>query len=211
MKKQIRLLVEGLFKDLYDIEDQKNDDIDIADEYISYRIGDIYYDYKEPYAICCGTKKEFKDGTARFALIKQEMSRVKWCEENIYIEKLKKINCKTNQGNICSVNKLGHIDEKGYENTQIMKRNYDLKYFPIFKYCCQLGENVYVPAIDELSRMYLNLIKLNKESILTNLYYWSSSQFKELGAIALDIEYDDIYINVKSADISVKPFINIYA
>ena len=211
MKKQMRLLVESLFDDLYDIEDQKNDDIDIADEYISYRIGDIYYDDKEPYAICCGTKKEFKDRTARFALIKHEMSKVEWCEENMYIKKLKKFNFKTDQGTICSVNKLGHIDENGYENTQIIRNNYDLKYFPIFKYCCQLGENVYVPAIDELSRMYLNLSKLNKESILTGLYYWSSSQFDELGAIALDIIEDDIYINVKNADINIKPFINIYA
>ena len=37
MKKQIRLLVEGLFDDLYDIEDQKNLDTEISDNYIIYK------------------------------------------------------------------------------------------------------------------------------------------------------------------------------
>ena len=31
MNKNIRLLIEGLFDDLYDIEDQKNLDTDLAD------------------------------------------------------------------------------------------------------------------------------------------------------------------------------------
>ncbi len=37
MNKQIRLLLEDLFDDLYDIEDQKNLDTEISDNYIIYK------------------------------------------------------------------------------------------------------------------------------------------------------------------------------
>ena len=48
------------------------------------------------------------------------------------------------------MNDFQHIDENGYKNTQIIKNNYNISEFPAFEYCLNLGDNVYLPAIDEL-------------------------------------------------------------
>lgn len=50
-----------------------------------------------------------------------------------------------------------HIDEQGFQITQIIKNNYDLNNFPVFKNCCELGDDIYLPAIDELQIMFLNI------------------------------------------------------
>ena len=69
-----------------------------------------------------------------------------------------------------------NIDENGYENTQIIKNNHDINKFPAFKYCINLGDNVYLPAIDELSIIYLHKEKL-KNIINFDIYdIWSSTQ-----------------------------------
>jgi len=48
------------------------------------------------------------------------------------------------------MNDFQHIDENGYENTQIIKNNYNISEFPAFEKCIKLGDNIYLPAIDEL-------------------------------------------------------------
>lgn len=45
MKQNIKILVEKLFDDLYDIEDNKNLDIEISDEYLTYTVGDMQIKY----------------------------------------------------------------------------------------------------------------------------------------------------------------------
>ena len=46
MKNSIRLLVENLFDDLYDIDQETNSEVDLADDVYSYKLGDIFY-YKK--------------------------------------------------------------------------------------------------------------------------------------------------------------------
>ena len=43
MKNSIRLLVENLFDDLYDIDQETNSEVDLADDVYSYKLGDIFY------------------------------------------------------------------------------------------------------------------------------------------------------------------------
>ena len=49
-----------------------------------------------------------------------------------------------------SFNDFMHINENGYNNTQIIKNKYNISEFPIFEECCKLGDNIYLPSIDEL-------------------------------------------------------------
>ena len=194
MKKQIRLLVEGLFKDLYDIEDQRNIDTEISDNYITYRVGDIFYQNKKPYAICCGNNEDFKDNKQRFALLTYEF-RNQWCTCMTSISKLTIHNYPTPKP--ITSNKF--IDENGYENTQIMKRNYNLKYFPAFDNCVSHGDNVYLPAINELIRLFLNknllnnIIKKYKGILLEDYTYWTSTYINDIYAYCLYYTYNNYY------------------
>ena len=92
--------------------------------------------------------------------------------------------------NLSNKNDFMHIDEDGYNNTQIIKNKHNLNDFPVFKECCNLGDNIYLPAIDELQILFLNL-ESNKNNLRTNIneikkefnlnyninqyLYWSSS------------------------------------
>ena len=216
MKKQIKLLVEKLFDDLYDIEDEKNIDTDLTDEYIKYDFGDIYYQNKKPYAICLGAD-DFKDFTNRFILLTKNTPELSWLKKgtnniryNItepqfhkFDKLVDEIEDKIDEGeiskddydeddpdlkkyfgfNVWGINNVLEIDENGYENTQIIKNNYDLNNYLAFKYCCELGDNVYLPAIDELQYMFCRLKglqknyynKLKEHLQLQYTYLWSSS------------------------------------
>ena len=67
MKKQIRLLIENLFDDEFNnIYNDTDLDTDITDEYMGYSVGDIVYENKKPYAICCGDKSDFQNNQPRF-------------------------------------------------------------------------------------------------------------------------------------------------
>ena len=197
MKKQIRLLVEGLFDDLYDIEDNKNLDTEIADKFITYKVGDIFYKNKKPYAICCGDKENFIDNNQRFYLFNQYKfnpivqdntkqffinGKSKKIDDNLKIENKDK-------------NNLKHIDENGYENTQSLLKikcnkneSCAINYFKILN---KHYNNVYFPAIDEIQIFLFNLDIIN--SIIKKLIgtqfsekdtdklwdcYWSSTQTK---------------------------------
>ena len=120
MKEHIRLLVENLFNDIYDIDNENNLTIEIADELYNYKMGDIYYLNKNPYAICCGESFMFSDNRTRFLLLEKPGIN-KFAKVPSYLEILGKKN---------------ENDENGYENTQIIKNEYYLKSFPAFEYCC---------------------------------------------------------------------------
>ena len=198
MKKQIRLLVESLFDDeIFNITDDI--DIEITNEYIgNYKVGDIIYENKKPYAICCGDKNQFKDITPRFCLINSDRL-LNWCKDKI----LKCINELDSHEYKVRVNGFQPVDENGYENTQIIKNNYDLNYFPAFKYCCDLGVNVYLPAIDELQILFQYQEKLNNmfkkfKGINIDVYntYWSSTQYiKDYGCSLLFDMYNGHILN----------------
>ena len=147
MKKQIRLLVENLFDDLYDIDQETNYDIDLADNVYYYDIGDFIYRNKKLYAICCGSKNDFQDNESRFILYEKLSGKI-YAKVPSYLEIL---------------GKKTETDENGFNNTQIIKNEYYVKSFPAFEYCCKFGDDVYLPAIHELKVLYDNydiLIKI---------------------------------------------------
>lgn len=176
MRKQVRLLIENVFDDLYDIDQENNLSIDIADEHLNmYNIGDIYYDKKKPYAICCGLKSDFQDNQPRFILIKKDFKDKRWCiyqdkrygiyEEGDYNRSLMKLLGLHTLDNfyLKSQNDFKQIDEKGHENTQKIYNKYYMEEFPACWFCCRDGYQVYLPAIDELQKLYLNKDKINEK------------------------------------------------
>ena len=202
MKKQIHLLIENLFDDLYDIDQENNLTIDVADKIYKYEVGTIYYKDKKPYAICASTENSLQDFEQRFILITKEFPKLKWSENRIDYNDFNYENYHQFDDIIDDIEsrednydkndpdqrryfgfniKRGwtdflEIDEKGYENTQMIKNNFDLSKFPAFEYCCKLGDDVYLPAIDELQIMYVLKDKLKSEYFLPKYnYIWSSS------------------------------------
>lgn len=159
MKKQIRLLVENLFDDLYDIEDQKNLDTDLADQYLNYKIGDFWYYNKDPYAICCGEPDDFQDKEPRFVFNEKLYYEEYTADPNYYDKKF-----------IVYHNEYfsQNIDETGYENTKnlfnmFVKKNLDL--YPHLKYCKSIGDFAYIPAEKELITLLTNRDKLKNTEL----------------------------------------------
>ena len=192
MKKQIRLLIENLFDDDFNnIYNDTNLDSEISDEYMGYKVGDIIYKNKKPYAVCCGEKQYFTDNKPRFMSFQIYMADyLKWSNINTVIPKLKIYN-DFDKFNILNKSSIKHIDEDGYENTQIIKNNYNLSYFPAFKYCLSFGDNVYLPAIDELQILFINRQKLNNidKKNYHAVGFWSSSQRSVNKAIAFTFSW----------------------
>ena len=191
MKRSIRLLVENLFDDLYDINQENNLTIDIADNmYKDNKVGDIYYKNKVPYAIYCSDKSDFNDKKQRFVFFTfDNLKTFQWTTTSKTCNLIKKIGVIDQDFVHFQISKSKQIkfDEKGYENTQYIKTNFDINDFPAFKYCIEFNENAYLPAIDELQVMFKNIDILNdniskflhKDNIiLYNSLYWSSTQFK---------------------------------
>ena len=167
MRKQIRLLIENLFDDEFnDIYNDTDLDTEITDEYMGYKVGDIIYENKKPYAICCGDKSDFQNNKFRFCLY-NKMTVKKW--STIY--------------DINSINDFNN----GLLNLQAVLKEHDIKKFPAFNYCYKLGENVYLPAINELKILYKNLDKLK---VLNNIEFnlnimWTSNEMQESPQYAL--------------------------
>ena len=227
MKKSIRLLIENLFDDLYDIDQETNSEIDLADQIYQYEIGNFLYQNKEPYAICCSENTDFQDKYQRFVLFTVDnLKSFYWGKFGKSIKNIKSIN-----QSFCHLqmtkSKIIRFDEKGYENTQIIKNNYDINDFPAFKYCLEFDNDAYLPAIDELQIMYKNMDILNgciskledtyKDNIiLYNTHYWSSTQFsgfnlrqRAIFFSAFDKDFGYIYYDKKQLFHHVQPFIKI--
>ena len=203
MKKQIRLLVENLFDDEFNnIYNDTDLDTDITDEYMGYSVGDIVYENKKPYAICCGDKKDFKDKQQRFCLYKQYKYKLQWRNKNI-----NKVIKQIEPGfyKLINSNDRQYIDENGYGNTIFIKNNFNISDFPVFKYCCKFGDNVYIPAIDELSVWYLNRekIKYINKSIT---WYWSSTSCSNCTVYGLNL-IDSYISNFRTFDVM---FVNLF-
>ena len=175
MNKQIRLLIESFFDDeIFNVENDIKSDIEDLGRYYDYKVGEIYYQNKKPYAVCCGDKSYFNDNKPRFCLLNDSVNDFKWSTS---FKIIKELNINNIPGfYLSSINDFKHIDENGYENTQVIKNNYYISDFPAFKYCINLGDNVYLPAIDELQMMYLNKDKQDIYSFSGD-YYWSSTQY----------------------------------
>ena len=204
MNNSIRLLVKGFFDDeIFDVGNDINTDIEDLGRYYDYQIGNIIYQNKKPYAICCGESKQFKDNKPRFCLY-DETNSFDW---KIQYKLVKELNCfKINYFYLNTFNDFKHIDEDGYGNTQIINNNYNIFAFPAFKYCIELGKNVYLPAIDELQIMLLNKNKLGKYR-LHDYSYWSSTQQSNYGAYNIDFF---VSFCGKKSSLLVRPFFHIY-
>ena len=209
MHKNIRLLVESFFDDeIFNVEnDIKSDLEDLGRYYYDYQVGDIFYQNKKPYAICCGDKTQFKDNNFRFCLLTKLPKKLQWSIK----ERKQIINDITTISYSKRCNTFSAIDEKGYFNTYIIKNNYDINEFPAFEYCINLGDNVYLPAIDELQVMYLNKDILNNKlsNNIFNDYYWSSTQFSGVDAIKINLKNNYLGAGFKLFGYKVIPFIKI--
>ena len=206
MNKNIRLLVEGFFDDeIFNVGNDIKSNIEDLGRYYDYQVGEIIYQNKKPYAICCGDKKYFKDNKQRFCLLNNFKNFLNWRNSNKLV---KELDCfKFNYFNLNSFNDFRHIDEDGYGNTQIIKNNYDISEFPAFEYCINLGDNVYLPSIDELQIMYLNEDKLGKYSFKGGCY-WSSTQYSVSSAEFITINIGAISICGKdNSSLRVQSFI----
>lgn len=229
MKKQIRLLVENLFDELYDIDQESDLTVDIADNMYQYQLGDFWYYNKYPHAICCSDKSDFNDKKQRFVFFTfDNLKNFQWSSNSKTSKLIKKISAIERDFVHFQITKSRQIrfDEKGYENTQYIKNNFDINYFPAFKYCIEFHNDAYLPAIDELQIMYKNIDLLNdniskleslyKENIiLYNSHYWSSTQFKGFNlkqrAVFFSIykDYGFISYDKKFVYNSIQPFIKI--
>ena len=204
MNKNIRLLIEGFFDDeIFNTDNNIKTDIEDLGKYYDYKVDDIFYQNKKPYAICCGESKYFKDNKPRFCLYEDSKKDLHWGTDSWIIKELDYFDFE--YFDLKSFNEFKHIDENGYKNTQIIKNNYDITEFPAFEECIELGDNVYLPTIDELWMMYLNKDKLGKYSF-SDSYYWSSSQYS--ATIAYSIYTNNGYITTeyKSDSFRVRPF-----
>ena len=218
-----KVLNENLFDDIYNIEDEKNIDTEIVDEYITYNIGDIYYKNKNPYAICCGSKKQFKDNIPRFLLL-NKMGYDLWSIDFDKIPEFK--NIYTDECILKTKHDMIRVDEDGYENTQIIKNNYNISDFPAFEYCTELGNNVYLPSIDELEILYLNKNEIKKRADMQKRQMkflfnevielsgkvkriTSSSQTSKYTTYTIDFTYGKVEDKQKSTFMFILPFVKI--
>ena len=69
----------------------------------------------------------------------------------------------------------------GKANTDKIMARSDSDYFPAFKWCRAKGSSWYLPAVDELKKIYNNMSVLNATlqkygATLNNSYYWSSTE-----------------------------------
>ena len=185
MNKQIRLLVETFFDDeIFNVDNDIKSNIEDLGRYYDYKVGDIYYLNDKPYAICCGESKQFNNNTPRFCLLDNTVKGVKWSTS---YKEIKELNINNISG-FClnSFKDFQHIDEDGYENTQIIKNNYNIHKFPAFEYCINLADNIYLPAIDELSILFLNKNKIKDTLLCRDTLYWSSTQYNKGAAYILN-------------------------
>ena len=204
MNKNIRLLVESFFDDeIFNTDNDIKSDIEDLGRYYDYKVGDIYYLNKNPYAICCGESKQFNDNKPRFCLLEDSDKSLIW---RVTYNLVKELGCFENgQFGLNSFN----IDEDGYKNTQIIKNNYDISEFPAFEYCIELGKNVYLPAIDELQMMVLNIDEFSKYS-LRGINYWSSTQYSAEDAYSINTVRNFVHCYGKYNNFRVRPFFYIY-
>ena len=227
MRKEIRLLVENFFDDddIFKQNDINQDIQDIGDQYYNYQVGDIYYENNKPYAVCCGDKSQFKNNHVRFCLLNiDNLHYLKWKDSKTLLSKLpciefpKNINIFTNKE--CKSSKSVEdirLDENGYENTQIIKKFYKKQLITLeaFNYCIEQGDNVYLPAIDELIILFSNL---KKEKFLNSNIseIWSSTQCDTVSAALYyhntslySINQDMLFSAYKTGEALVIPFLYI--
>lgn len=198
MQKQIRLLVENLFDELYDIDQETNSEIDLADQVYQYKLGDIYYEYKKPTAICCGDAEDFHDKNPRFAILDYHSTfKCAWANSNRAFKKLKSYHYTNFK--VSTKEQIKFIDENGYENTQIIKNKYDLYKFPAFQECFSYidvtsNHECYLPAINELAIFFVNrhiLDNVKKRFDKNDIFrhycsYWTSTQIENKFALTLE-------------------------
>lgn len=161
LKKYLYESDDTLMSDIFNDNEifNNNDEYDvISHDLFNYNIGDIYYKDTKPYAICCGLNTDFQDDNFRFLLLEKDYNVFSHILTSKYIiSKFKDIDYKTTNFTLRTKNDFIPIDENGYENLQFIRTHYDIKKFPAFEYCYKLGNNIYLPAIDELQILYLNL------------------------------------------------------
>ena len=217
MQKQIRLLVENLFDDLYNIDQESDLTVDIADKMYQYKLGDIYYENKKPTAICCGDAEDFHDKNPRFAILGYHWTfKCAWANSNRGFKKLQSYHYANFK--ISSKEQIKYIDENGYENTQIIKNKYELYKFPAFYECFSYidvtsNHECYLPAINELAIFFVNGHILDNVKNRFDKYdifrhycsYWTSTQVETKFALTLEPNIHEKYAFIRS-DYKSDPF-----
>lgn len=216
-----KYLNESFFDDdIFDQKDDINQDItNIGDQYYDYQIGDIYYEHNIPFAVCCGNRSQFKDKMPRFCLLEPNEDSVNWDRHESYntLELIKEIpKVPRIKRNNIKIEEFPNVDENGFENTQIIKNKYNAAFFPAFCYCLDLGDDIYLPAIDELKCLYFNRnyiadyleYDITRNLNVNNLYLWSSTQYTNNFSLYLyfngHIGYDEKFDYLK-----IWPFLHI--
>ena len=199
MKRQIRLLVENLFDDEFNNIYNTDLDSEITDEYMGYKVGDIYYKDKEPFAICCGDKSDFQNNQPRFIPYNNFQLYNSFTNDTTgaYIYKHKQLKFKADYQYFYIDKQFKNIDEKGYENTQELFNiiSHDINLYPPLKLCKTLGDNFYIPSINELQIFLINLNKL-PNSIQTcikriNWFIYSSTPYIDLTICSIYIHHNN--------------------
>ena len=116
MNKSIRLLVEGFFDDdIFNTDNDIKSNIEDLGRYYDYKVGEIIYQNKKPYAICCGDKSYFNDNKYRFCLLKDSKDVLQWENDVKLVKELNRFKFKYFY--LKSFNDFKHIDEDGFNNT----------------------------------------------------------------------------------------------
>ena len=214
--------IKGLFNDIYDIDNENNSSVEIADYITTQNIGDIIYKHNRPFAICCGLADDFSDNTPRYLLLNNKGYDI-WSEQLKIVPKLKPV---YSDNTIIKIKTdIINVDDNGYKNTQIIKNNTNIDYYPAFRYCANVNINAYLPAINELEylvyyindiinilnkdkRKYKNIIKY-LEDIKTYKRVSSSSYTSTHTYYIMDFKTKEVTEKLKDSFAFIIPFVKI--
>ena len=166
-----------------------------SDDERYYSVGDFYDD---------GTKKgvvfEASEDGKHGKIVSLDEATFQWCTEEQY-----------NKG--IQVGANSYTD--GKTNTDVIMQRSDYAEYPAFKWCRELGEEWYLPSIDELRSIDRVRILVNK-TLTQNSYkeicysiYWSSTEKDEFCALDVNMfvhgltfvpyKYGNLYVRAVSA------------
>ncbi len=152
----------------------------------TYKVGDYYNDgVKE--GVVFEVSSDGKHG--KIVSMKQSATELRWCSEKKERKRQIGASSKTDGAKNMAVVKA----IPGWESM-----------YPAFKWCADLGEGWYLPAIEELLKIYKNKDKLNPHLTdeLSDRWYWSSTEGARYCAwiINLDGGYTGFSFNKYSND-----------
>ena len=134
-----------------------------------YKVGDYYNENGRR-----GVVFEVWDGGRHGKIVSLDETDVDWDSRVTYDGKLKN-----------GTRTYADSKSDGKANTDKIMARSDSDYFPAFKWCRANGSSWYLPAVDELKKIYNNKKVLNATltkygATLNNSYYWSSTEYVDV-------------------------------